>query len=69
MNKTGKFKQKKFLFTERIYKMEEKKLPEYELPSVVTYTDEEILEELVRHRPMRSKRPMHQNMHMEVLAS
>lgn len=49
--------------------MEEKKLPEYELPSVVTYTDEEILEELVRHRPMKSKRPMHQNMHMEVLAS
>ncbi len=26
--------------------MEEKKLPVYELPKVVTYTDEELLEEL-----------------------
>jgi hypothetical protein len=26
--------------------MEEKKLPEYETPQVMTYTDEEILEEL-----------------------
>lgn len=26
--------------------MEEKKLPEYEVPSIVTYTDEEILEVL-----------------------
>jgi len=26
--------------------MEDKKLPEYEAPRVVTYTDEEILEEL-----------------------
>jgi len=26
--------------------MEEKKLPEYEMPSIVTYTDEEILEAL-----------------------
>lgn len=30
--------------------MEDKKLPEYEVPKVFTYTDEEILEELVRHR-------------------
>ena len=26
--------------------MDEKKMPEYEIPQVVTYTDEEILEEL-----------------------
>ena len=26
--------------------MEEKKLPEYETPKVITYTDEEILEKL-----------------------
>jgi hypothetical protein len=26
--------------------MEDKKMPEYETPEVVTYTDEEILEEL-----------------------
>jgi hypothetical protein len=26
--------------------MEDKKMPEYEVPEVVTYTDEEILEEL-----------------------
>jgi hypothetical protein len=26
--------------------MEDKQLPEYELPQVVTYTDEEILEEM-----------------------
>jgi hypothetical protein len=26
--------------------MEDKKMPEYEAPEVVTYTDEEILEEL-----------------------
>ena len=26
--------------------MEKKKLPEYEAPNIVTYTDEEILEEL-----------------------
>ena len=26
--------------------MEDKKLPEYEAPKIVTYTDEEILEEL-----------------------
>ena len=31
---------------ERRYKMEEKKLPVYESPKVVTYTDEELLEEL-----------------------
>lgn len=30
--------------------MEEKKLPEYEVPKVITYTDEEILDELVRYR-------------------
>lgn len=37
-------------FLRKEIKMEDKKLPEYEVPKVITYTDEEILDELVRHR-------------------
>ncbi len=41
------------IFSQRKDKhMEDKKLPEYEVPKIVTFTDEEILEELVRYRPV-----------------
>lgn len=33
--------------------MEKKELLEYEIPSIITYTDEEILEELVRYSPTK----------------
>ncbi|MGQ3683848.1 MAG: hypothetical protein ACUBOA_02345 [Candidatus Loosdrechtia sp.] len=36
--------------------MEKRKLPVYEIPSIVTYTDEEILEGLVQHCPAKQDR-------------
>jgi len=37
--------------------MEDKKMPEYEAPEVVTYTDEEILEELGPAQAIYGKQP------------
>jgi hypothetical protein len=37
---------KAFLLRKEVIKMEESKLPEYETPKVVTYTDEEMFEKL-----------------------
>jgi hypothetical protein len=37
--------------------MEDKKMPEYEAPEVVTYTDEEILEELGPAQAIYDKAP------------
>jgi hypothetical protein len=37
--------------------MEDKKMPEYEAPEVVTYTDEEILEELGPAQAIYGKAP------------
>jgi hypothetical protein len=49
--------------------MEKKELLEYEIPSIITYTDEEILEELVRYSPTKQNgMAVQHKMSREVLA-
>lgn len=52
-----------------MFKMKEKELPEYETPTIVTYNDEEILEELVRYSPIKSNRIIQNKVSSGVLAS
>jgi hypothetical protein len=57
------------MFIERIYKMEKKEFLEYEIASIATYTDEEILEELVRYSPTKQNgMAIQHKMSREVLA-